>query len=342
MRNFFNKFFEQPQGKQKTPGVSGLLERSDSIIQKYLNRIGSASSTDSYYVDNQVRDCLNEIAKSEGDQKSAPGYQYYSRWRSSAVNPDYKNLGEHLHKAFTSKYEQRQQEQKTIEKRETENKCEALQDKYKALIDRFFEIAYRKVTTVDQYGDENWKAYEKELTVVICKIAEAEGARESTIKDIKKGYFWSNRALEQLREKIDKAYKVYHAAKKSAGPQADDINSLAGVEFENYLMGVFKIAGYDVSGTPATGDQGADMILAKSGVKIAVQAKRFTSNVGNKAVQEVTSARQYYSCKEAWVVTNSKFTKAAMELAHKCNVRLIDGQELSELVNSLKAVDSGR
>lgn len=335
MRNFFNKIFKQPQGKQKTPGVSGLLERNDSIIQRYLNRIGSASSADSNFVDNQVRDCLNEIAKSEGDQKSAPGYQYYSRWRSSAVNPDYKNLGEHLHKAFASKYAQRRQEQEAVEKRETENRCEALNVKHKALIDKFYEIAYRKVTTVDQYGDENWKAYEKELTVVICKIAEAEGARESAIKDIKKGYFWSNRALEQLRIKIDRAFKAYHAAKKNAGPLAEDMNSLDGVEFENYLMGVFKAAGYDVCGTPTTGDQGADIILTKSGVKIAVQAKRFTSNVGNKAVQEVVSARQYYSCNEAWVVTNSKFTKAAMDLAHKCKVRLIDGQELDELVNSL-------
>ena len=55
----------------------------------------------------------------------------------------------------------------------------------------------------------------------------------------------------------------------------EELDSLAGTGFEELLELVFTALGYGVSTTPATGDQGADLILSKDGRKISVQAKRY-------------------------------------------------------------------
>ena len=87
--------------------------------------------------------------------------------------------------------------------------------------------------------------------------------------------------------------------------------------------------------TAATGDQGADLIVHYKGRKIAVQVKRWAGAVGNSAVQEVIAAQKLYHCNEAWVVTNSRFTKSAREVAVAFGVVLIEGTELGRLQSFL-------
>lgn len=70
--------------------------------------------------------------------------------------------------------------------------------------------------------------------------------------------------------------------------------------------------------------------------KIAVQAKQYKSNVGIKAVQEISAAKLHYVADEAWVVTNSFFTKAAGELARSNKVKLVNRDELVEILLAKK------
>jgi HJR/Mrr/RecB family endonuclease len=105
---------------------------------------------------------------------------------------------------------------------------------------------------------------------------------------------------------------------------------MSGVEFETLIARLLKERGFDVSGTPATGDQGADLIARKNGRTIIIQAKCYQGTVGNKAVQEVIGALAYYGGDEGWVVTNSSFTPSAKALAQKTNVKLIDGKKLEQ------------
>lgn len=114
------------------------------------------------------------------------------------------------------------------------------------------------------------------------------------------------------------------------------INKMTGLEFEEYLRCLFKGLGYKVNKTNATNDYGADLVLIGNNEKIVVQAKRYKSSVGIKAVQEVLGAKSYYEADQAWVITNSvRFTKNAQSLAQKSNVRLIDKNGLIDL--ALKA-----
>jgi restriction system protein len=112
----------------------------------------------------------------------------------------------------------------------------------------------------------------------------------------------------------------------------DDIDKMGGRVFEQYLEVLFERRGYKVERTKFVGDFGGDLVLRKDGTKTVVQAKRYTKNVGVKAVQEVVAAKGYYDCDAAMVVTNSTYTNQARELARKNNVDLWDRERLiSEL-----------
>ncbi len=114
----------------------------------------------------------------------------------------------------------------------------------------------------------------------------------------------------------------------------NELNSLTGEEFEELLAVYFRKMGYSVRTTPVSGDFGADLIVCGHGEKIVVQAKRYRNTVGISAVQEVIGAREYYHSKKAMVVTNSKFTAAAKELANKTNVILWDGTDVAKMIKN--------
>ncbi|NJJ37845.1 endonuclease [Paenibacillus sp. 7028] len=107
---------------------------------------------------------------------------------------------------------------------------------------------------------------------------------------------------------------------------------MEGVQFEKYLGHLFRAKGYKAEITKAAGDYGADLILQKDGKKIVVQAKRYSKNVGIKAVQEAQASIAHYGAAEAWVVTNSDYTQAAYDLAKSNHVRLINRDALIEMI----------
>lgn len=111
-----------------------------------------------------------------------------------------------------------------------------------------------------------------------------------------------------------------------------EIDNMDGLQFEKYLAVLFRSLGYKTEETNATGDYGADLILTKNDRKIVVQAKRYSKNVGIKAVQEVFGAKNFYNAQEVWVITNRYFTEAAINLAKVNNVRLINRDDLIDLI----------
>ncbi|MEH7403729.1 restriction endonuclease [Gottfriedia acidiceleris] len=133
------------------------------------------------------------------------------------------------------------------------------------------------------------------------------------------------------------AHKVYRKKTQSKideklrNSNINEIDKMDGDKFEEYLGSLFIALGYDTEVTKTSGDQGADLILRKNGNVIVVQAKRYSYNVGNSAVQEIFTAKNFYGANDAWVVTNSYFTKSAQELAKVNEVKLIDREQLIEL-----------
>lgn len=126
-----------------------------------------------------------------------------------------------------------------------------------------------------------------------------------------------------------KTKKVSHASMRS-------VDQMSGEDFERFLGELFKRHGYKVSYTATSGDYGADLVLKDGKDTIVVQAKRYSGSVGVKAVQEIIGAIRMYKANEAWVVTNSHFTRQAEKLADINDVYLVDREELIKLMKKKK------
>ena len=101
-----------------------------------------------------------------------------------------------------------------------------------------------------------------------------------------------------------------------------EVDAMSGQGFERYLVQLFCELGYGVRHVGGGGgDFGADLIVERDGVRIAVQAKNYESGrVGNDAVQQAIAGATYYDCQQAMVVTNSGFTKAARQQASRSTI----------------------
>ena len=108
-----------------------------------------------------------------------------------------------------------------------------------------------------------------------------------------------------------------------------------GADFEKYLYNIFEKIGYNVTNTKGSGDKGADLILSRNNVKHVVQAKFYSGTVGFDAIKEAHTGKDIYKAIKAAVVTNSTFTKQAIETATTLNVILIDGNKLQWLVDAV-------
>lgn len=111
------------------------------------------------------------------------------------------------------------------------------------------------------------------------------------------------------------------------------VDAMDGFQFEAFLVEIFQTIGYDVKETKKTADQGADLFVTRFGKNMVIQAKNYSGSVGNAAVQQAISAKAFYGCDEAMVVTNSYYTKSAKELSSTAGVRLIDRDGLQSYLD---------
>ncbi|ETT54811.1 hypothetical protein C162_03894 [Paenibacillus sp. FSL R7-269] len=116
-----------------------------------------------------------------------------------------------------------------------------------------------------------------------------------------------------------------------------EIDKMEGVQFERYLGHLFRAQGYKAEVTKAAGDYGADLTIQKDNKKIVIQAKRYSKNVGIKAVQEAQASIAHYGASEAWVVSNSDYTTAAYDLAKSNRVKLINREALIEMILTMNS-----
>lgn len=307
-----------------------LIWRHQQSIDNYKNRVCLSGV---HEVDNLVRDCVGDIAQRECRPDIAPGYQYLYKWRQRTDIPDeYRRLTDYLKTDF----QKRADELTKSKDEQIALKAEKILSDNGDLVEKFLELAERKVSVLDDYGDEQWNALPEEITKFLRKLDQRQGLGiHWEFMKASKGENWENTIAamswclpEECRpipKRLLQIFQEHHERVKSKNTGEADVKDLTGVEFETHVAKLLRSAGYEVQGTPTTGDQGADLIAKKGGRKVIIQAKRYEGAVGNKAVQEVISAVRFYGGDEGWVVTNSTFTPSAVALAQKANVRLIDG-----------------
>lgn len=221
------------------------------------------------------------------------------------------------------------------EREEMTRKAQVILTRNADKVNKFVEIAYRKVATPDDYGDENPAALEVEVRRAIQKLGESEADLASAARDLKDKHratlaLWDPLVRAVVQE-LTNRFGMYYKQRKDGG-SANDVGTMSGLDFELHIAELLRKAGVrDVATTPATGDQGGDLLFTSNGKRYVVQAKRYTGTVGNKAVQEAHAAKGYYQCDHALVVTSSQFTPAARTLAKELAVVLVDGDHLVDL-----------
>lgn len=345
--NFVHRLISKNIWMAKTgrSGENYLAERYDYIIQEWLK---GAKYARRFSQEDEVQKCIRTI----GEKERYNGSRSFIPWKSNAEAPeDYVRLKEHLKKVLVDEQNamrdvrQRAQEQeRNAQEKAIATAGHELLDRNKDLIDKFIEIAERKVSILDDYGDEKWEVLPDEILGCVKKIAEREGSHldwREVQKEVRQhglqfAHWGGPQEYGWLVGELERLFNEHHQKKKLNQTSSTNLDGLLGVEFEVWIAKALKESGFeDVRGTPTCGDQGADLIAKRNGKVIIIQAKRYQGPVGNKAVQEVISAITFYGGDEGWVITNSTFTPSAKALAQKGGIRLIDGETLKDFKSYL-------
>ena len=147
-------------------------------------------------------------------------------------------------------------------------------------------------------------------------------------------------SIDEVFEIIDRiALNAEDSLVNSSSGNTSDVgyfeSTMSGIDYEFYCAKLLREAGWDAQVSQASGDQGVDIIAKMGSTSVAVQCKKYSSAVGNKAVQEVTAGKVFYDANHAVVITNSTYTASAYDLAEKTNVFLTHHEEISSLASKI-------
>jgi len=174
----------------------------------------------------------------------------------------------------------------------------------------------RRQLIVDRgYGTEDRSSWDAEIDFFFNEIAK---------RDLGKG---ANQIDLDVRSHIDRQLDTIVQSKVL--PPIEELKT--GIDFEHQCAKVLEMAGWKVSTTKASGDQGADIVAKKGRISAVLQCKLYTKPVGNSAVQEAYAAKSHYGKKFAGVVTNASYTKSAIALAASTEVALLHFEDLPNL-----------
>lgn len=181
----------------------------------------------------------------------------------------------------------------------------------------------RNVSMQDVSGNPNWKC-----NYIITVVTKGDEGWDDDELDL---YVDDSTTLNNLLAMF-KGIKDRQNSFDIRGGQKD-FDLMEGHEFEYFCAELLKNNGYEnVNVTQGSGDQGIDIVAYKDGIKYGIQCKCYTSDIGNKAVQEVFAGKAFYECHIGVVLTNRFFTKSAIELAKKDGIILWDRNKLLELI----------
>ena len=114
--------------------------------------------------------------------------------------------------------------------------------------------------------------------------------------------------------------------------------------FEHFVADLWAREGWQTTVSQQSRDKSLDVLAEKDAPyhqRHAIQAKRYRAgnNVGGPKVSEYASLRDQFDADAAVVVTTSGFTRDARERAATLNVKLVDGDDLVDMVERADALD---
>lgn len=107
-------------------------------------------------------------------------------------------------------------------------------------------------------------------------------------------------------------------------------------EFEEFIGWVFEQQGYTTEVTKRSGDNGIDVLLTKDGKEYVVQVKRYKdgNNIPEASIRDFYGVIAAGKKEKGFFVTTSDFTQPARLWAEGKPIKLINGSQLVQAVQS--------
>lgn len=107
-------------------------------------------------------------------------------------------------------------------------------------------------------------------------------------------------------------------------------------QFEEFVAGLFRAKGFQVSVVGRSGDQGVDLkLLRPDGKRAIVQCKRYRSKVGPGTARELYGALIHERAAHAFLITTAEISQSTRRWARGKSMTLIDGSTLVQIANAL-------
>ncbi len=183
---------------------------------------------------------------------------------------------------------------------------------------------FRQLARADDYGNPVLNKWDREVDYFIKTVVVPQAKQRGKLSDEE----YSNGAVREIMQFwIDSELDENPQDRFMSAP----LTPVTGVDYERHCQFILEENGWEVRQTPLSGDQGADLVAEKGGRRVVIQCKFYNSPVGNKAVQEVYSAKAHVAADVAAVVSNNLYTKGAYELAPSTGVVLLHHDDLAKL-----------
>ena len=194
------------------------------------------------------------------------------------------------------------------------------------------ELVLKRTQTVyvNEYGALEQRRWKKELRKYVKETLFPIGDTEQEILELERPEYQKLLSVGQKRI-LDYWSSFVDDYVLNVSPETDviELSQISnGYDYESRISLLVRSYGWAARVTKGSGDHGADVLAEKEGVRIVFQCKLYSSSVGNRAVQEVYSAKGFYDCDFACVVTNAAFTPAARAAANKLGVTLLHHDQL--------------
>jgi restriction system protein len=126
---------------------------------------------------------------------------------------------------------------------------------------------------------------------------------------------------------------------------AKGISALEWAEFEGLAATVFALYDYyEVETTPATNDQGIDLILhdRTSGVLDVAQCKHWKEDIGAPQVRDFYGAMVHFKARKGYIVINAGASKSALEFAREKPIVFLTCNDLVDRILTLINVGASK
>jgi Holliday junction resolvasome RuvABC ATP-dependent DNA helicase subunit len=110
-----------------------------------------------------------------------------------------------------------------------------------------------------------------------------------------------------------------------------ELRSMSGIEFEEWVASLFRRLGYAVTGTKRSGDHGIDLIVQRGTSKTAVQCKRYSDSIGEPVLRDFVGALINIGFTHGIFITTSRFSNQATIFAAQHRITLLDIDKLLQL-----------